>query len=55
MCAQCMATAATVAGSAAGMRAWLATSPRAWITPRRLRFASAVLVVMVFVAASIRI
>ncbi len=37
MCAQCMASAATVAAGATGIRAWLAAARYAWVTPARLK------------------
>jgi hypothetical protein len=45
MCAQCMAAATTVAAGATGLRAWLATRAWAWLTPARLRRATAAIVV----------
>lgn len=52
MCAQCMATAATAAAGATGMRAWLAAHRYAWVTPRRLRWMTGALfaVAIAFVA-----
>ncbi|MBA3304404.1 MAG: hypothetical protein H0U25_00560 [Thermoleophilaceae bacterium] len=52
MCAQCMATAATAATAATGMRAWLAARAGAWLTPARLRRASAVLIVIAVAATA---
>lgn len=37
MCAQCMASAATVAAGATGLRAWLAAARFRWVTPVRLK------------------
>ena len=37
MCAQCMASAATVAAGATGLRAWLAATQYQWVTPVRLK------------------
>jgi len=54
MCAQCMATAATAAAGVTGVRAWLATRGWSWLTPRRLRSATAALVaIAVGVAATL--
>lgn len=53
MCAQCMVTAATASAAATGARAWLATSSSAWITPRRLRRLTVVLIGAAIVASSI--
>jgi len=55
MCMQCMATAATVVGSASGIRAVLAHWSPAWLTPRRLRVATAVLLTAAVLAAGIRV
>ena len=44
MCAQCMIGATTAAAGATGARAWLATRGYAWMTPRRLRFATGSLI-----------
>lgn len=44
MCAQCMATAATAAATATGLRAWVAARSPRWSTPRRLRALSAGLI-----------
>jgi hypothetical protein len=41
MCMQCMATAMTTGAAATGMRAWLATHQPGWMTPRRLKLATA--------------
>lgn len=53
MCAQCMAVATTVAAGATGLRAWLATRGWSWLTPTRLRRATAgILVVAVMLSAT---
>jgi hypothetical protein len=52
MCAQCMATAATAAAGATGLRAWLATRHYSWVTPRRLRVASGALLTAAGVIAA---
>jgi len=38
---QCMATAMTTGAAASGMRAWIATHQPHWMTPRRLKLATA--------------
>jgi hypothetical protein len=52
MCAQCMAAATTAAAGATGLRAWLATRGWSWLTPVRLRRATAGLVVAALVASA---
>ncbi len=55
MCAQCMATAATVAGGASGLRAWLAAKRFSWLSPvtlRRVTFALLVAVILVSATVS---
>jgi hypothetical protein len=52
MCAQCMVTAASVGAAATGARAWLATRGWSWITPTRLRRATAGLVLVAIAAAA---
>jgi hypothetical protein len=47
-----MATAATAVTAATGMRAWLAARAGAWLTPARLRRASAVLIVIAVAATA---
>jgi hypothetical protein len=54
MCMQCMATATTTLGVVGGIRAWLAASQPAWMTPRRLRVATAALLTVGVLAAGIR-
>jgi hypothetical protein len=54
MCLQCMATATTTLGVVGGIRAWLAASQPAWMTPRRLRVATAALLTVGVLAAGIR-
>jgi hypothetical protein len=41
VCMQCMATAMMTGAAATGMRAWLATHSPHWMTPRRLKGATA--------------
>ena len=54
MCMQCMATATTTLGVAAGFRAWVASSRPVWLTPRRLRVLTACLLTLGVLAAGIR-
>jgi hypothetical protein len=51
MCAQCMATAAAAVGGAAGLRQWLVARGFGWLTPRRVKALTAVLVVAAVAAA----
>jgi hypothetical protein len=44
MCAQCMMGATTAAVGVTGVRAWLAARAFSWMTPRRMRFATASLI-----------
>jgi hypothetical protein len=53
MCAQCMATAATAAAGASGLRAWLAARGFSWVTPRRLRWITGTLLAFAFVMAAV--
>jgi|Tabmets5t2r1_1033131.scaffolds.fasta_scaffold23758_2 hypothetical protein len=53
MCAQCMATAATATAAATGVRAWAAARSPAWLTERRLRGLTVVLLAIAVVAAGI--
>jgi hypothetical protein len=41
MCMQCMATAMSAGAAATGMRAWLAAHQPSWMSPRRLKLATA--------------
>ena len=58
MCAQCMTTAMAAVGTASGLRAFIANRRYAWVTPRRLRaltfvlIATAVIVSATFVGGS---
>jgi hypothetical protein len=45
MCMQCIAGAMTAGAAATGARAWLAAHAGHWLTPRRKRAATIVLVV----------
>jgi hypothetical protein len=51
MCGQCMMLAAS---AATGARSWLAASGLRWITPRRLKIATIVLIVAAFIGGSMR-
>jgi hypothetical protein len=53
MCAQCMLGATTAAVGVTGARAWLAAKGFAWMTPRRLRFATISLIVAGVIGASV--
>ena len=48
MCAQCMASAATVAAGATGLRAWLAAARFRWMTPLRLKRVTVALFALAF-------
>jgi hypothetical protein len=54
MCMQCLATATTTLGAAAGFRAWLSASRPVWLTPRRLRVLTVCLLTLGVLAAGIR-
>ncbi len=51
MCIQCMATAMTSGAAVREMRAWLATRSPRWMTPRRLKVATAALLTAGVIAA----
>jgi hypothetical protein len=53
MCMQCMAGAMTAVGAASGLRAWLASRGFGWLTPARLRFATASLIAAAVIVASV--
>jgi hypothetical protein len=53
MCMQCMAGAMTATAGAAGIRAWLATRAFAWLTPRRLRAITFVLIAAALLASTV--
>ncbi len=53
MCMQCAATAAVAVGSASGIRAWLKARGGAWLTPRRLRAATIVLLTLAVVGSGV--
>lgn len=46
MCMQCAATAMTAGAAATGMRAWLGAHSPSWMTPRRLKRATAAILVV---------
>jgi len=52
MCAQCMATAATAGAAATGLRAWIGVHQPGWITPRRLKAATAAILAAGVLAAA---
>ena len=52
MCVQCMAGAMTAGAGATGARAWLAARGFAWLTPRRLKAATATLLAAALVGSS---
>jgi hypothetical protein len=53
MCMQCMASAMAAVGGAAGTRSWLSARHFSWLTPRRLRMATAVLMAAALLASSV--
>jgi hypothetical protein len=50
---QCMASAMVAVGGAAGTRSWLAARRFSWLTPKRLRAATATLMAAALVASSL--
>ena len=52
MCVQCAMGAMTAGASATGARAWLATWAPSWLTPRRLRVVTNVLLTAAFVLSA---
>jgi hypothetical protein len=48
---QCMATAMTAGAAATGGRVWLAAHSPSWMTPRRLKAATAALLAIAVLAA----
>lgn len=50
-----MASAATVAAGATGVRSWLAAARYSWVTPVRLKRLTAVLMTFAFAIASVGI
>ena len=55
MCARCMATAASAAAGATGIRAWLAARGCKWAAPRRLRLVTGALLSAAVAVAAVRI
>lgn len=53
MCMQCAAVAMTTVAGATGIRAWLAHRGFSWLTPQRMRFATASLIGLALVGASV--
>ncbi|MDW5596462.1 hypothetical protein VSS74_19095 [Conexibacter stalactiti] len=53
MCMQCMAGAMTATAGAAGIRAWLATRAFGWLTPKRLKAITMVLIGAVLLASTV--
>jgi hypothetical protein len=53
MCMQCMASAMAAVGGAAGTRSWLSARRFSWLTPRRMRMATAVLMAAALLASSV--
>jgi hypothetical protein len=53
MCMQCMAGAMTATAGAAGIRAWLATRAFGWLTPKRLKAITMVLIGAVLIASAV--
>ncbi len=53
MCMQCMMGAMTATAGASGTRAWLAAKSFSWVTPRRMRFATAALIIAALIGSSI--
>ena len=51
MCMQCMATAMTAGAAATGGRVWLAAHSPSWMTSRRLKAATAAILVVGVLAA----
>ena len=53
VCAQCMASAATVAAGATGLRSWLAAARYSWVTPVRLKRMTAIVMAVAVAIASV--
>ncbi len=51
MCMQCMASAMTAGAAATGMRAWINTHQPRWMTPRRMKVATALILSLGVLAA----
>lgn len=52
---QCMASAMAAGAAATGMRAWLATRSPSWLTPRRLKAATAAVLTAGVLAAGVQV
>jgi hypothetical protein len=52
MCMQCMASAMTAVGAASGMRAFVASRHFSWLTPRRLRALTIVLLTVALLVSA---
>jgi hypothetical protein len=52
MCVQCMASAMGAVGAASGMRAFVASRHFSWLTPRRLRVLTIVLLTAALLASA---
>jgi hypothetical protein len=55
MCMQCMATAMTAGAAATGGRIWLAAHSPSWMTPRRLKAATAAILTVGVLAAGFQV
>lgn len=55
MCMQCMATAMGAGAAVTGLRAWLATHRRDWMTPLRLKRTTAATFVVGVLAAGLSV
>jgi hypothetical protein len=55
MCMQCMAAAMTTGAAATGGRAWLAARSPSWMTPRRLKAATAAILTIGVLAAGLHV
>jgi hypothetical protein len=53
MCVQCLAGAMAAGAAATGTRAWLATHAAHWLTPRRKRALTVVLILAGVLAAGV--
>jgi hypothetical protein len=52
MCVQCMASAMAAVGAASGTRAFIASRHFSWLTPRRLRLLTIVLLTAALLASA---
>jgi hypothetical protein len=53
MCMQCAAAATTAVGAASGIRVWLKLKAGAWLTPKRMRFATISLLTLAVLGSGI--